>query len=48
MGAKGVLSEGGVDGISFCRDSSFEVAEGSDRGFMVKFVIVGEISNVST
>ena len=40
---KGVLSQRGVFGISFCRASSFEVVEGSHKGFIVKLVVWGEI-----
>ena len=43
MGEKGVLSQRGVFGISFCRGSSFEVVEDSHKGFIVKLVLWGEI-----
>ena len=43
MCEKGVLSQRGVFGISFCRGSSFEVVEGSHKGFIVKLVVWGEI-----
>jgi len=43
VGEKGVLSQRGVFGISFCRASSFEVVEGSHKGFIVKLVVWGEI-----
>ena len=43
MGEKGVLSQRGVFGISFCRGSSFEVVEDSHKGFIVKLVVWGEI-----
>jgi len=40
---KGVLSQRGVFGISFCRGISFEVVEGSHKGFIVKLFVWGEI-----
>ena len=33
----------GYVGISFCRGSSFEVVEGLRKGFIVKFVVWGEL-----
>ena len=43
MCEESVLSQRGNIGISFCRGSSFEVVEGLRKGFIVKFVVWGEL-----